>query len=708
MTRNEFYALVFGFYLSKFDKEGYQLLEFKTFTEAYNWGTSKFEVAKSSVKNIRDAFDSNVSELRVGHKSELDLPKQKICDLFNAMDIHEMQSLCKDIKADKKSEKLDSLYGEFENIEYGGGRNKMNAEQSEIKRNELILEDISEIIKNINESYKEKYEDKFENVKVILSDKFKNEFEEKFNEIYEVKSSIYNENGLLVVYDKTDHREYIFNTEILLATFTSHLYLVVQKYKKVAIDILVSSGKYTKVDMSSEKKPGGAFINVLRGIPTKGEKKVQDLVGNESMEERSMVAENFIKPYFEEKNIDQNIREKNIEYMKKFFCDSEWWSGGKNFCRNDFFVSPILGVFNLVAQASGSIEKIVKVYAKYPELLENIKDEIRIEEYEFNQEDAFCQQYPVIDPDIDRKNGGENLIVYGAPGTGKSHYIEEQYKENIKRVVFHPEYTYFDFVGSYRPVPVYKKTAEKFINLDKTVFGSGEPHIDYRFVTGPFIDVFIKAWQEPDRMHTLIIEELNRADAAAVFGSVFQLLDRDKNGTSEYAIDPSEELRAELINQGLEECIKDGLRIPSNMNIVATMNSADQGVNFMDTAFKRRWRFEYLEINTGNAEHKNEKISYANSEITWGEFVEKINEKLTDRYKIEEDRLLGPYFVGSEELRADPQKAIKKVLFYLWDDVLRHKNRSEMFNGVKNMAGLMNDFTQKDVLGIMDDVPDEE
>lgn len=336
---------------------------------------------------------------------------------------------------------------------------------------------------------------------------------------------------------------------------------------------------------------------------------------------------------------------------------------------------------------------------------------------------------------------GRNLIIYGAPGTGKSYHVEHNMnldKDKITRVVFHPEYTYFDFVGQYRPSPLYKKN-NAFVSVGECGEEKCEPFIDYAFVPGPFTNVLVEAWKAWDNwkkekekennkedkmpMYTLLIEELNRADAAAVFGDVFQLLDR-KNGISEYDIKPSKEW-GEYIYKELSKCEKslaelgikntkeritsDGLRIkiPENMNIIATMNSADQGVYMLDTAFKRRWDYYFVPIQYNDKE-LNIEIEYNNGKYTWKQIIKAINERLIDDGpNISEDRLIGPYFVKPDKIKSNPDEAIRKILFYLWDDVLRNNGRKEIF-GEENKT--MNDLYENykngaDVLKIKDILP---
>lgn len=242
-----------------------------------------------------------------------------------------------------------------------------------------------------------------------------------------------------------------------------------------------------------------------------------------------------------------------------------------------------------------------------------------------------------------------NTIIFGAPGTGKSFKVDKESRasfpeKNIIRVTFHPEYSYFDFVGSYKPV----------MESDK---------IKYRFIPGPFARILRKAQEQPKERFCLIIEEINRARVAAVFGDIFQLLDRNSQGVSDYNIIPSLELAAYLKN--LKEITEEAvtpISLPNNLYLWATMNSADQGVYPMDTAFKRRWHFEYLSVHT---DAPNE-----GKQDTWNTVREGIN-KLLVSLNVNEDKQMGYYFLKEQE-RNDLEKAMKdKVLMYLFEDAAK-------------------------------------
>ena len=259
--------------------------------------------------------------------------------------------------------------------------------------------------------------------------------------------------------------------------------------------------------------------------------------------------------------------------------------------------------------------------------------------------------------------GGENVIYYGAPGTGKTHTVDAMVDGKIcVRTVFHPDMQNSDFVGALKPV-------------------MQNDNVTYLFSPGPFALALSNALAKPDRETFLVIEELNRAPAAAVFGDLFLLLDRDGDGAGKYDVDfPTPEFKAWLSNTLGHEI--DRVSLPSNLWLLATMNSADQGVYPIDTAFRRRWRQEYVPIDYSSAPSGPVNVVLADGSIVptpWPEFAKIINDHLTEQLDIAEDRLLGPWFVTAEDLSRG--KAIPgKVLIYLWDDLLRHHGREKVFD----------------------------
>lgn len=285
-----------------------------------------------------------------------------------------------------------------------------------------------------------------------------------------------------------------------------------------------------------------------------------------------------------------------------------------------------------------------------------------------------------------------NRIVFGAPGTGKSFELKqdsenvvEKYDGTFERVTFHPEYSYSQFVGTYKPI----------MDDDGVT-------IKYQYVPGPFMRVLANALKsalsDSPKPCILIIEEINRAKVAAVFGEVFQLLDRDEEGKSEYEIHASEDIRKHLADviEGKPSDFEK-LRIPNNMFIWATMNSADQGVFPMDTAFKRRWSFEYLGINEGEDKIKNvAKLMLPGTDeaIEWNRLRKAINDKMASGYNVNEDKLMGPFFIAQSVLESDENgmliypdiftKVFKnKVIMYLYEDAVK-QNKKKFFDGCED------------------------
>ena len=301
----------------------------------------------------------------------------------------------------------------------------------------------------------------------------------------------------------------------------------------------------------------------------------------------------------------------------------------------------------------------------------------------------------INDMQINVKNTihGENIIYYGAPGTGKSNKLEEKSKEFdfVERVTFYPEYTHDDFIGCFMPCMSYAQDDTiQYISADGTPIKiPGKPIPYYSYVPGPFTNALVAALNNPDKNILLIVEELNRANAAAVFGEVFQLLDRKDSGESKYSISISNEYSEYLSSEIKSYSKGEKIRIPANLTVYATMNSADQGVNPLDSAFKRRWNFEYIPIDFSEAKHKYYEIDYAKKKVTWEVFATTINEQLKGK-DINEDKHLGQYFITEAEI-CDSYKFASKILLYLFDDVLKF-NRTGFFKNYKTFSDLLTAF----------------
>ena len=408
---------------------------------------------------------------------------------------------------------------------------------------------------------------------------------------------------------------------------------------------------------------------------------------------------------------------------------------------------------------------------KYPEVSYDDEPDYNIAETT-NSASSLCYETK-----CDAKKFSRNRILFGAPGTGKSFTLNKEAKELLadggheERVTFHPDYSYANFVGTYKPVMVGGSsgtldcTSKEVVSvlLDKTktaqekydllyerfkddgltrlpillglytdeVFKTkkqdgtdavgdnsvernhgkalrpyvalpsdvkAKEEIAYEYVPGPFMRVLAKALKSAmtnnPKPHLLIIEEINRANVAAVFGDVFQLLDRASTNDSEYEIATTNEMRIYLAKElGVDKSVVETIKIPDNMFIWATMNSADQGVFPMDTAFKRRWNFTYLGIDdsekdligktvvlgSGNTKHK----------VEWNKLRKAINNFLA-KEKINEDKQLGPYFIArnivvpEDGTEIDNERFINtfksKVIMYLFEDAAKQK-RPKLFEG---------------------------
>lgn len=312
-------------------------------------------------------------------------------------------------------------------------------------------------------------------------------------------------------------------------------------------------------------------------------------------------------------------------------------------------------------------QEIIKIEESYfIEIYNKLLNNLNIFDKEYTPIEEHDSE---LDDDLESKRlcCGKNTLIYGVPGVGKSHMIKTKKCKDItdeyyiERVVFHPDYTYSDFVGQILPK----------VSDDK---------IEYKFVEGPLTKILRKAYKNPTEKVVLIIEEINRGNAPAIFGDIFQLLDRMKKptdgfkkGTSEFGITNSE-IAKEVYD---DETWK--VRIPSNLDIIATMNTSDQNVFTLDTAFKRRWNMEMIKNNFDEPDFKNKPIK--NTKITWKVFGTAINEIILDNANStlsSEDKRLGAFFVDEEELNSS-KKFAEKVLMYLWDDVFKF-NRGDYFD----------------------------
>ncbi len=288
-------------------------------------------------------------------------------------------------------------------------------------------------------------------------------------------------------------------------------------------------------------------------------------------------------------------------------------------------------------------------------------------------------------------NIGKNILLYGVPGCGKSYYIENKYHvddENSERVVFHPDYTYSDFVGQILP--------------KVTPCASGSTSIEYDFIEGPFTRILQKCESDASTMYYLIIEEINRGNAPAIFGEIFQLLDRDASGVSEYGISNTEIAKKVYGNDAKK------VKIPSNLTILATMNTADQNVFTLDTAFKRRWEMVAIRNDfklKGSATPEDAEFDkqlntkLCGSDLDWRTFATAINELIIEERESNlgsEDKRLGHFFIKQAEM-GSAEKFSEKVIMYLWNDVFKFE-KDKIFNAkYKTLEEILDDFRKSDV-----------
>lgn len=373
------------------------------------------------------------------------------------------------------------------------------------------------------------------------------------------------------------------------------------------------------------------------------------------------ISDNDIKQAKDNKEFAQKILSDAIledgdrELLVQFLSDYNWWFGGKGIERADFYISPILSLSKLVNASQSYVADLCKYLARNDQALKALKDEIS---------------------SVNSVNTPLQVIYYGAPGTGKSHEVREIIGEdtdqpNVFRTTFHPDTDYASFVGCYKPCM--QPTSKE----EKTLTGKDE-EIVYTFVPQVFTDAYVYAYKHPAETTYLVLEEINRGNCAQIFGDLFQLLDR-KDGVSEYKIKADNDLAKYLVAQLGEESegIKDGkLCLPANLSILATMNTSDQSLFPMDSAFKRRWEWEYVAINystdilSGSFD-----ITIGEKVYSWVEFIQSVNKHIFDLTQ-SEDKQMGNFFIKHS---VDENEFKSKVMFYLWYEVLRDETGNNKY-----------------------------
>ena len=331
-----------------------------------------------------------------------------------------------------------------------------------------------------------------------------------------------------------------------------------------------------------------------------------------------------------------------------------------------------------VAQKVFLFESNPNIFANenYLKFLGSTKSLFEMDEFESENTTDDEQDIETADYDkIPRAGNGTNVLLYGVPGSGKSWTIEHEYCRkgtNVERLVFHPDYTYSDFIGQILP------------NVDE------DGQVSYKFTAGPFTDILAEAYAHPQEEYILIIEEINRGNAPAIFGEIFQLLDRKTEirdedddgypiGTSEYGITNAD------IAKIVYGDAKHKVRIPSNLSIIGTMNTSDQNVFTLDTAFQRRWEMRLIENSFEYADKRLTEAVILDTGITWGTFCTQINKIIVENnagMTSAEDKRLGVYFVRVGDLDFDEKVGNLSDGEY---DALRVKEENNTISGVEEV-----------------------
>lgn len=353
-------------------------------------------------------------------------------------------------------------------------------------------------------------------------------------------------------------------------------------------------------------------------------------------------------------NSSEELNEEDKTSLIRFATDQQWWNGGmsstgRTLDRNDSLASSVLAIANVVNASQSFIADIWKYFGEHPETV------------------ALLTAPATSSPSLQK-------IYFGNPGSGKSYKVETETKgKKVFRTTFHPDSDYSTFVGTYKPE-------------------SDGGTIRYAFVPQTFTNAYIEAYKDIDTPVYLIIEEINRGNCAQIFGDLFQLLDRGSDGYSEYSINADKDLRDYIrheltklkgIDQNTDpEGIEDGkLRLPPNLHILATMNTSDQSLFPMDSAFKRRWDWEYVPIQYEGATSDSFTITLSGKRFRWIDFLKAVNDRIR-RTTESEDKQLGNYFIKSD---IDEKEFKSKVMFYLWSEVCKDEYLTEQ-NFMRSMT----------------------
>lgn len=382
------------------------------------------------------------------------------------------------------------------------------------------------------------------------------------------------------------------------------------------------------------------------------------------------------------------------------------------------------GSFSIRTISKQLLGEFIDYYRKNPDKkAEDARVELKelsdIDKYEYGYNATLTAMAKmVLDPknELDRKGNpaessraenhllkttGLQQIYYGAPGTGKSKTIKDlTFGESVIRTTFHPDSDYASFVGTYKPITeevVLRDCNGKKVIDEETNEVVKEERIAYKFIPQAFLEAYVEAWKKlgSSKKQYLIIEEINRGNCAQIFGDLFQLLDRNEYGFSDYPIVADKDMQKYLekefagweitnkdeINQlygeaNMVSLIMKGERLvlPSNLYIWATMNTSDQSLFPIDSAFKRRWDWKYVSISEGRDKETNAPLNWyintGDKQYNWWSFISLVN-KLIGSLTNSEDKKLGYFFCKAKDGEIDADLFVSKVIFYLWNDVFK-------------------------------------
>lgn len=432
----------------------------------------------------------------------------------------------------------------------------------------------------------------------------------------------------------------------------------------------------------------------------------------------------------------QDISTNNKELLYKFVTDYEWWGGGKTIDRPDFFHSAILSVIGVTAAANVTLAYICGHLAENGELADVLNNNIKTSSMNRNRQIIFYGS-----PGTGKSYGIKKLLLDDNIDEESMVGVDRIY-----RTTFHPDSDYSSFVGCYKPiskrkniklldtaqlkleydcrykgkfgnttkdiaalikdyaesivVESYRSTINQvivditgtgnstyFVEMVNLVVDERKTHnsfISYEFIPQVFTDAYVAAWERNEKGENvfLVIEEINRGNCAQIFGDLFQLLDRNLNGNSEYKVKADTALK-EYLEKRLGDGhpgIKNGeLNLPFNLHILATMNTSDQSLFPMDSAFKRRWSWEYIPINEKCTDSQF-KITIGNLTYPWSQFISTVNKRIL-KLTESEDKQLGNFFIKND---VDVKEFKSKVMFYLWSEVCKEYYNAGSFFKYKN------------------------